>query len=122
MNGMNASDGTALDGTAHLAQSIADILSTPLGSRVMRRDYGSFLFDLVDQPLNAAVRMLIHAATALAIRRWEPRLKVTRVTMSTGGSDGTLSILIEGTRTDLPAPSARVSLSIPVSRTAALTS
>lgn len=116
MNGMNATTGTAIDGTAHLAQSIADILFTPLGSRVMRRDYGSLLFFLLDQPINAALRMLVHAATALSIKQWEPRISITSVTMSAGDGDGAMSIQIEGTRTDLPAPSAQVSLSIPVSR------
>jgi hypothetical protein len=38
----------ALEGIDHLKQSIIDILTTPIGSRVMRRDYGSRLFELVD--------------------------------------------------------------------------
>lgn len=116
MNGMNKIDGTALGGNAHLAQSIGDILTTPLGSRVMRRDYGSLLFDLIDQPINAAVRMLLHAATAIALRRWEPRIKLTRVSLSSGDANGSLTIIIEGDRTDLPPASARVSLSIPIRR------
>lgn len=116
MIGMDNSSGRTLSGTAHLAQSIADILSTPLGSRVMRRDYGSLLFELIDRPINGAVRMLIHAATAIAIRKWEPRLKLTRVALSNGGADGSLTITIEGRRLDLPAPSARVSLTIPIRR------
>lgn len=113
MNGMNATTGRAIDGTAHLAQSITDILGTPLGSRVMRRDYGSLLFDLIDQPMNAAVQMLLRAATAIAIRRWEPRIKVTKVSLSGTIADGTLVITIAGNRTDLPAANARVTLSIP---------
>lgn len=116
MNGMDARSGKALSGNAHLAQSIGDILSTPLGTRTMRRDYGSMLFDLIDQPINAAVRMLIHAATAIAIRRWEPRLKLTRVQLSAGNADGTLTMQIEGARTDLPAANAHVTLSIPIRR------
>ena len=118
MIGMDNSSGRTLSGTAHLAQSIADILSTPLGSRVMRRDYGSLLFELIDRPINGAVRMLIHAATAIAIRKWEPRLKLTRVSLSNGGADGALSITIEGQRLDLPAPSSRVALTIPIRRAA----
>ena len=116
MNGMNKIDGTAFGGNAHLAQSIGDILTTPLGSRVMRRDYGSLLFDLIDQPINAAVRMLLHAATAIALRRWEPRIKLTRVSLSSGDANGSLTIIIEGDRADLPPAGARVSLSIPIRR------
>lgn len=39
-SGMSRHTGAALDGADHLAQSVADILGTPIGSRVMRRDYG----------------------------------------------------------------------------------
>ena len=79
MNGMNASTGTALSGNAHLAQSIADILSTPLGSRVMRRDYGSRLFELIDAPINRSTLLEIYAATAEAIAKWEPRFRLQKV-------------------------------------------
>lgn len=119
MQGMDARTGKAIDGEAHLAQSIGDILSTPLGSRVMLRDYGSLLFDLIDQPLNAATAMLIRAATAVAIRRWEPRIKVSRVALSGSPAAGDLSISITGTRTDAPAVTARTTLSIPLPSTIA---
>lgn len=114
MNGMNATTGKALEGTQHLVQSIANILGTPLGSRVMRRDYGSLLFQLVDQPVNAATAMLLRAATAVALRRWEPRLKVSRVALSGAPQDGTLVITVSGKRTDLPAATAGATLSIPL--------
>ena len=114
MNGMDASTGKPLDGTAHLAQSIKDILTTPLGSRVMRRDYGSLLFALLDQPINGALRLLLHAATAIAIRRWEPRLKLTRVTLEGEPASGQLTMRIVGQRTDVPTANAYVSLSIPL--------
>src|SRR4051794_8290122 len=97
MRGMNVATGATIEGDAHLAQSIADILSTPIGSRVMRRDYGSMLFELIDYPFNAATRALMHAATAIALTRWEPRLKLRRVSIdkapsSEGAGAVTLSI------------------------------
>ena len=79
MRGTNARTGKVLSGLAHLRQSIRDILTTPLGSRVMRRNYGSRLFDLVDNPLNEQTLVELFAATAEALIRWEPRLQVTRV-------------------------------------------
>jgi phage baseplate assembly protein W len=79
MRGTDAMTGKPLSGVAHLRQSIRDILTTPLGSRVMRREYGSRLFDLVDAPLNDATIIDIFAATAEALLRWEPRLQVQRV-------------------------------------------
>lgn len=79
MDGINAQDGKRLAGINHLRQSLRDILTTPIGTRVMRRDYGSRLFELVDAPLNRGTILQLYAATAQAIRRWEPRIRLTRV-------------------------------------------
>lgn len=79
MRGTDATTGKRLSGIDHLRQSIRDILTTPLGSRVMRREYGSRLFDLIDNPLNEVTLVEIFAATAEALMTWEPRLKVLRV-------------------------------------------
>jgi phage baseplate assembly protein W len=79
MRGTDARTGKPTSGLAHLRQSIRDILTTPLGSRIMRRNYGSRLFDLVDNPLNETTLVEIFAATAEALQQWEPRLRITRV-------------------------------------------
>jgi hypothetical protein len=73
MDGINALTGKKLDGLAHLRQSVRDILTTPIGTRVMRRDYGSRLPRLVDAPINSETILEIYAATAEALKRWEPR-------------------------------------------------
>ena len=66
----------------HLRQSIRDILTTPIGTRIMRRDYGSALPRLVDAPINASTIADIMAATAVALARWEPRFKLQKVTIA----------------------------------------
>lgn len=114
MIGINRSLGTALSGNAHLAQSVGDILGTPLGTRVMRRDYGSMIADLIDQPMNRATMMLLNAASALALARWEPRLRLRRVRFERVGADGAPVMTIEADRTDLPPANARVGFSIPI--------
>lgn len=81
MPGMSRQSGEFLEADAHLAQSIEDILTTPIGSRVMRRDYGSRLPRLIDAPLNGETRIEIFAATAEALARWEPRLRLVRVSV-----------------------------------------
>jgi len=81
---MDRSTGKTLDGTAHLAQSIADLLTTPLGSRLGRRDYGSQLPDLIDAPAHAATRVRLIAATATALLRWEPRVALTALDAKRG--------------------------------------
>lgn len=79
MNGMNRNTGKALSGVEHLRQSIVDILTTPVGSRVMRRDYGSRLYQLVDAPVNKALLVEIYSAVAEALVKWEPRFQLSRV-------------------------------------------
>lgn len=76
MNGINSNTGKRLGGIDHLRQSIRDILTTPIGSRVMRRAYGSRLFELIDAPLNRNTLLDLYAATAEALDLWEPRFQL----------------------------------------------
>lgn len=82
MRGIDAKTGKSLSGLEHLRQSVRDILTTPIGSRVLRRQYGSQLFQLIDAPLNRSTVMDLYAATADALARWEPRFRLTKVTAS----------------------------------------
>ena len=79
MKGTSASTGKPLSGIDHLRQSIRDILTTPIGSRVMRREYGSRLYQLIDAPINRSMLLEIYAATAEALIRWEPRFRLQKV-------------------------------------------
>jgi len=79
MKGTSASTGKPLSGIDHLRQSIRDILTTPIGSRVMRREYGSRLYQLIDAPINRSILLEIYAATAEALIRWEPRFRLQKV-------------------------------------------
>ncbi|MYA80801.1 MAG: hypothetical protein F4X39_09805 [Acidobacteriia bacterium] len=99
MPGTNNQNGKDLTGLAHLRQSVRDILTTPIGTRVMRREYGSRLFELLDAPLTPGTLTEIYAAAAEALARWEPRLRVDRIQAhEAGGSDakGHVSIDLEG--------------------------
>ena len=93
---MNRETGTAISTVEHLGQSISDILTTRLGTRVMRREYGSLLPELVDQPFNDATRLRVYAASVMAIMRWEPRVSVTRVQLHGTTLQGQVVIDIEG--------------------------
>lgn len=98
-HGMNRSTGKAIDETDHIRQSVRDILTTPIGSRVMRRDYGSLLFELIDQPVNRANRLRLMAATVSALTQWEPRINVTRLDPY-HDQDGRVIISMEAERVD----------------------
>lgn len=93
---MDRMTGRRITGMEHLKQSIADILTTPLGSRLERRTYGSLLPELIDQPSNARTRLRCYAAVASALMNWEPRLRVTRVGMTYGQKMGQAVITLEG--------------------------
>lgn len=95
MSGMHAATGQPLDKADHIAQSVADILTTPLNSRIARRDYGSVIPDLIDQPLTKTTLLKLYAASATALMTWEPRLRVTAFKLQIS-SDGTAIMDIEG--------------------------
>lgn len=93
MAGMDRNTGKPLDGWAHVAQSIADIFTTRKASRTMRRAYGSDLMALVDAPMNPATLIDFYAGAANAIAEFEPRFKVTQ--MSVAGADLTGAIAFD---------------------------
>ena len=118
MIGMNRETGARLSGVDHLVQSIGDLLSTPIGSRVMRRDYGSALFELLDQPMNALGKLRLFAAVADAIRRWEPRIRLTRVALAASSAElragGAFALDLEGELTDAAGPTGLTRFTIPL--------
>ena len=116
---MNRTTGQRLDAMAHLRQSIGDILSTPIGSRVMRREYGSLVPALIDKPDNLATQTRFFAAAASALMRWEPRLKVDRMAITRDPArQGRISLEITGSYVGgfgrEPAP---LALSVPLGST-----
>lgn len=97
--GMDRRTGLPIDEDTHLRQSVADILTTPIGSRLERREYGSLLPELIDAPIHEQTIVKLYAASATALMRWEPRLRLTRVTTDTAGGElGSLTMSIEGNR------------------------
>ncbi len=105
--GMSQSNGKAITDTDHLRQSVRDILLTPQGSRIARREYGSLLSTLIDRPQNPALRLQIMSAVYVALNRWEPRLTLDSITISSN-FDGSMVVELTGQRNN----GAPVSLSI----------
>jgi len=98
--GMSRQDGTKCCEMAHIRQSISDILTTPVGSRVMRREYGSYLNALIDQPHNPATRQRLLAAAVMALHRWEPRVRIERIQVAFGKQAGEVDIELDAVRVD----------------------
>lgn len=114
MTGLSSSNGRAIasDSDEYVRRSVADILTTPISSRVMRRDYGSYLPLLVDQPMNAITRLKLYGAAALALIRFHRRSRLKAVQLTTDGPSAALQL--ELVRTDLPRPRA-LSVALPFS-------
>ena len=79
MIGMDRHTGLPISGLDHLQQSIEDILTTPLGSRMMRPEYGSTIRRFIDLPVSEGWKSAVQAEAARALKRWEPRLDLDRV-------------------------------------------
>ena len=78
-----------------IQQSLQDIITTPIGSRVMRREYGSLIFELLDQPINDVLVLKCYSAIYTAISSWEDRISISQIYMSNVKDNG-LVFDIEG--------------------------
>lgn len=97
--GMNRDTGEAITDTEHIRQSVRDILITPEGSRIGRREYGSLLSVLIDQPQNDVVRLQVMAAAYTALSQWEPRIRLSSLNI-TSAFDGSMVVELTGQRAD----------------------
>jgi len=95
MIGMDRHTGAPISGAARRRQSVEDILLTPIGSRVCQREYGSELPDLIDAAMNPAGRIRVYAATAAAIARWEPELRLQRVQLTPAAEAGAWRLVLD---------------------------
>lgn len=111
--GLHPTTGAGTIDAAQLAVSLRDLLTTPIGSRLMRRDYGSRIPDLIDAPLNGTTLLRLAAASYIAITRWEPRLRISRIQFQPSPTQpGRLVVQLTATRTDQPTGSTATTLEI----------
>jgi uncharacterized protein len=95
--GMDRETGRLLTGWEHCAQSIAVILTTRIGWRVMRRAFGSRVHELQDRNPDPATLLQVFSAIAEALRTWEPGFRLARVTPVSITSDGLGAFELGGT-------------------------
>nr|WP_189657001.1 GPW/gp25 family protein [Pseudomonas sp. BW16M2] len=93
---MDRRTGQPVAGLGHLRQSIEDILTTTVGSRRMRPEYGCQLRRYVDLPVNEGWKSAVQAEVARALGRWEPRLQLERVRVL-AVIDGKIDLQLTGT-------------------------
>lgn len=96
MVGIHRSTGETLDGWAHVEQSIIDIFTTLIGTRVIRRDYGSNIPDLIDRPQNRDLILEVALEGGEALDKWEPRFRLRGLGIEQAGGDGRVAIDLVG--------------------------
>lgn len=62
----------------------------------MRREFGSLIPELIDQPTNSATVVRLYAAAAGALIKWEPRIKLSRIQVAAVSEPGSIELAIEG--------------------------
>lgn len=87
---------------------------TPVGSRPMRRAFGSVLHEMVFEPNDADVQEAVSLAITDAVKRWASGVVVRAV--RTQSKNNTLSVMVEFSRSDdrsraLTSPMVRLSKS-----------
>lgn len=114
---MDRATGKPLGGDAHIRQSVADILSTLVGTRCCARLYGSHNPQLIDQPMNEGGAIRLFASTALALLRWEPRIRLKQVAIVRGDAPGAFLVVLQAERRDVAGAALRIT--VPLGRPAA---
>lgn len=97
--GVDPVTGATIRGETHLRACLSTILSTHIGSLVMDRDFGSRTRAVMDAPINQNTTADLVAATAEAVRRWEPRVILKRVVVQAaqvGGLSLDLVVAVRG--------------------------
>jgi phage baseplate assembly protein W len=94
--GINAVTGKRLSDWDHVQQSIRKILDTAIGARIMRRDFGSLLPDMVDAKMTDRNILAIYSASAAAINKWEPRFRMQFGAVARAEATGVVALEITG--------------------------
>lgn len=81
-------------GHNNLEESIEIILSTKIGERVYRPNFGCRLGDLVFAPLNAQTLLMIRIYVEEALLRWEPRIEIDGIFTEPDPLGGRVNIII----------------------------
>ena len=81
------------EGPEKIRQSIAIILDTEKGERVMRPTFGCGLRRYLMKPNTTATRALIQYDVEQALATWEPRIALTGVRVDEGDQDPSLVLI-----------------------------
>jgi len=95
MPGMNRHTGRTIRDAERDRQRLNILLQTPVGSRLQRRQFGSVLPFMVDQPLSNATVLRMFAATAAAVRVWLPDIRLDAMRLAQPGHNGQIALELD---------------------------
>lgn len=104
MPGIDSASGKLISGWPEVEQSIGTILSTAIGERVFRRDFGAEEAGYQDKPTNEPTLVGTYAAIAAALeprvvrgrQMGEPRFDLVRIVPTAGGASGRIELEMIG--------------------------
>ena|ERR1044072_2238922 len=80
-----------------IKQNLSILLSTTLGERVMRSDYGAGLQQQVFEPMDAAFKTYVTSIVSDAITNYEPRINLDRIDVFVDSEEGRIELTINFT-------------------------
>lgn len=94
--GIDRHTGKVLADWPHVVQSIEDIVTTRVMTRVMRRQYGSDWPRLIDSPMTEHTLLLFYVTAAEALDRWEPRFELVTIDFVEASASGRTTLRLTG--------------------------
>ena len=82
MAGIDRRTGKVIGNLASAYQGVEVILSTRIGSRIMRREFGGGIAELLGRLLTPSLFAAWRQLVATAIDLWEPRFRIRRILIS----------------------------------------
>ncbi len=94
--GISKVTGRSMTGYAHLQQSLAEIIATIPTERVMRLDFGLDPTRRLGRNISPALAATLYRDLIVAIHKFEPEYRVTRLQLVSVDRLGGLAIYLEG--------------------------
>ena len=93
---VNAKGGLSYsEGPERIQDAIWIVLSTSLGERLMRPDFGAGVHEYVFQSNSDVMRTRLQSAVNEALLKWEPRIELTNVTVQEGDQPSQVLVSID---------------------------
>jgi phage baseplate assembly protein W len=93
---VNAKGGLSYsEGPERIQDAIWIVLSTSLGERLMRPDFGAGVHEYVFQSNSDVMRTRLQSAVNEALLKWEPRIELTNVNVQEGDQPSQVLVSID---------------------------